>query len=64
MKYNKITIGQFLKCKTIADLEPDILNRNIKLLAELSGKTFDEIESLPIEKLTNALKDFNLCIRV
>ena len=59
MKYNKITIGQFLKCKTIADLEPDVLNRNIKLLAELSGKTFDEVESLPIEKLTNALKDFN-----
>jgi hypothetical protein len=59
MKYNKITIGQFLKCKTIADLEPDVLNRNIKLLAELSGKTFDEIESMPIEKLTDALKDFN-----
>lgn len=59
MKFNKITIGQFLKCKTIADLEPDLINRNIKLLAELSGKTFDEIESMPIEQLTAALKDFN-----
>lgn len=59
MKFDKITIGQFLKCKTIADLEPDLINRNIKLLAELSGKTFDEVESMPIEQLTNALKDFN-----
>ncbi|MFY8165501.1 MAG: hypothetical protein ACOVJ8_02845, partial [Sediminibacterium sp.] len=25
----------------------------------LSGKTFDEIESMPIEKLTEALKEFN-----
>ena len=59
MKFDKITIGQFLKCKTIADLEPDLINRNIKLLAELSGKTFDEVESMPIEQLTDALKDFN-----
>jgi hypothetical protein len=59
MKFDKITIGQFLKCKTIADLEPDLINRNIKLLAELSGKTFDEVESMPIEQLTAALKDFN-----
>jgi hypothetical protein len=59
MIFKQITIGQFLKCKTISDLETDPLNRQIKLLAELSGKSFDEIESMPIEKLTEALKEFN-----
>ena len=59
MKFEKITISQFIKCKTIAELESDPLNRNIKLLAELTGKSFDEIESMPIDKLTIALKSFS-----
>ena len=59
MKFEKITISQFIKCKTIAELESDPLNRNIKLLAELTGKSFDEIESMPIDKLTVALKSFS-----
>ena len=54
-----ITIGNFIKCKTIAELESDPLNRNIKLLAELTGKTFDEVETMPIDKLTKELKAFN-----
>ena len=59
MKFEKITISQFIKCKTIAELETDPLNRNIKLLAELTNKTFDEIESMPIEDLTKSLKAFS-----
>lgn len=59
MKFEKITISQFIKCKTIAELESDPLNRNIKLLAELTGKSFDEIESMPIDKLTLALESFS-----
>ena len=59
MKFEKITISQFIKCKTIAELETDPLNRNIKLLAELTNKTFDEVESMPIDKLKLALKSFS-----
>jgi hypothetical protein len=59
MKFEKITISQFIKCKTIAELESDPLNRNIKLLAELTNKTFDDVESMPIDKLKLALKSFS-----
>ena len=59
MKFEKITISQFIKCKTIAELETDPLNRNIKLLAELTNRTFDEVESMPIDKLKLALKSFS-----
>ena len=59
MKFEKITISQFIKWKTIAELETDPLNRNIKLLAELTNRTFDEVESMPIDKLKQALKSFS-----
>lgn len=61
MKYDfkKLTIGEFLKCKTIADLEDDPLQKKIKLLAAVSKRDIDEIESLSIEQLTKELKTFN-----
>ena len=57
--FQNLTIGEFLKCKTIADLEDDPLQRKIKLLAAVSKRTEDEIESLSIEQLTKELKDFD-----
>ena len=59
MKFEKITISQFIKCKTIAELETDPLNRNIKLLGELTNRSFHEVESMPIDKLKLALKSFS-----
>jgi len=59
MKLKNLTIGQFIQCKTISDFETDILDKSIKMLAIVTNKTFDEIESMPIEELTNALKEFN-----
>ena len=54
--YNDLTIGQFLKCKTIAEFETDPLQKNIRMLAEISGKTAEEIEELPISELLKKLK--------
>jgi hypothetical protein len=59
MKVNKLTIGQFIQCKTISDFETDAINKSIKMLAIVSNKTFDEIESMPIEDLTRSLKEFS-----
>lgn len=57
--YYELTIKQFLRCKTIADLESDPLQRKINMLAEVSGKTVDEIESLPISELNTQLAKFS-----
>jgi hypothetical protein len=61
MKYdfNELTISEFLKCKSIADLEDDPLQRKIKLLASVSNRTIDEVESLSIEELTKQIKEFS-----
>jgi hypothetical protein len=59
MKVNKLTIGQFIQCKTISDFETDAINKSIKMLAIVSNKTFDEIESMPIEDLTRSLQEFS-----
>jgi hypothetical protein len=61
MKYdfNELTIAEFLKCKSIADLEDDPLQRKIKLLASVSNRTIDEVESLPIDVLTKQIKEFS-----
>lgn len=53
--YGDITIKTFLKCKLIADLETDPMVRNMKLLAELTDRTMDEVESLPINELLKQL---------
>jgi hypothetical protein len=57
--YYELTIKQFLKCKTISELETDPLQRKISMLAELSGKTVDEIESMPISDLQKHLAKFS-----
>ena len=57
--YYELAIKQFLRCKTIADLESDPLQRKINMLAEVSGKTVDEIESLPISELNSQLSKFS-----
>lgn len=59
MEIKKLTIGQFIRCKTISEFEIDAIDKSIKMLAIVTNKTFDEIESLPIEELTKALKVFN-----
>lgn len=59
MNIAELTIKQFLNCKRIADLEQDPLNRNIRLLAEVSGMTIDEVEALPIEVLKKRLKELS-----
>ena len=59
MKIENLTIGQFIRCKTISDFETDVLDKSIKMLAIVSNKTFDEIESMPINELTKALEQFN-----
>lgn len=61
MKYdfNELTIAEFLKCKSIADLEDDPLQRKIKLFASVSKRTIDEVESLPIDVLTKQIKEFS-----
>lgn len=58
MDFKKLTIAEFLKCKTIADLEDDPLQRKIKLLAAVTNRTVDEVEELSIETLTKELKSF------
>jgi hypothetical protein len=59
MKLENLTIGQFIKCKTISEFETDVLDKSIKMLAIVTNKTFDEIEAMPVDELTNALKQFN-----
>ena len=54
--YNQLTIKQFLNCKRISELEADPIDRNVRLLAEITGKEVDEIESLPIGELKEQLK--------
>lgn len=54
--YSELTIKQFLRCKTIADLETDPIMRKVKMLAEIEGKDVDEVESMPIGDLLSRLK--------
>lgn len=54
-----LTINQFIKCKAIAELEPDPLTRNLKMVSIVNGKTVDELESLPIDELKKQLAEFN-----
>jgi hypothetical protein len=55
-KYSDLTIKQFLNCKLISEMQTDPIDRNVRLLAEVSGKTVDEIESLPLTELKAKLK--------
>ena len=54
--YSELTIKQFLQCKLISEMESDPLIRKMKLLSEVSGRSLDEVEGLPIEKLISELK--------
>jgi len=55
-KYSDLTIKKFLNCKLISEMQTDPIDRNVRLLAEVSGKTVDEIESLPLTELKAKLK--------
>ena len=57
--YSQLTIKQFLQCKLIAELEPDPLIRKMKMLAEVSAISFEDIETLPLGELVEALKDLS-----
>jgi len=54
--YNQLTIKQFLKIKLISELEQDPLHRKVLILSEISGVSVDEIESMPIGNMIEALK--------
>ena len=56
---NDLTIKQFLKCKTISELETDPVIRKLKLFAEIKGKTFDEVESIPMNELFAQLRELD-----
>jgi hypothetical protein len=57
--YYDLTIEQFLRIKTISQLEADPLQRNIRMVAELTGKSIDEVESMPIQDLQKLIKKFS-----
>ncbi len=57
--YNQLSIKQFLTCKRISEMEQDPIMRKVKMLAEISGKSEDEIEDLPIRELKKQLEEFN-----
>ena len=57
--YNQLSIKQFLTCKRISEMEQDPIMRKVKMLAEISGKSEDEIEDLPISELKKQLEEFN-----
>ena len=54
--YNQLTIKQFLKIKTISDVEQDPLRRKVLILSEITGRDADEIESMPIGDMLKELK--------
>lgn len=54
--YTNLTIKQFLNCKRISDTVQDPIDRNVRLLAEITDRTVDEIESLPLGELKEQLK--------
>ena len=53
--YAKLTIKQFLKCKQISELESDPIDKNIKLLSEVTGKPIEYFENLPLGELKDNL---------
>lgn len=55
--YSKLTIKQFLNCKRIAEMELDPLDKSIRLLSEISGKTQEQIEDMPIVEMKAQLKE-------
>jgi hypothetical protein len=56
---NNLTIKQFLKCKLISEIESEPVIRKLKLLAEITGKSFDEVESLPLGELYSQLRELD-----
>jgi hypothetical protein len=50
-----ITIKKFLEIQAILKLESDVLDREMKILAVVYNKTFDEIQAMPITKLKSAV---------
>jgi len=57
--YDNLTIKQFLQCKLIAELEQDPVTRKMKMYAEVSGKTLEEVEAMPIGDLVAGLKSLD-----
>jgi hypothetical protein len=57
--YDNLTIKQFLQCKLIAELEKDPVTRKMKMYAEVSGKTLEEVEAMPIGDLVAGLKSLD-----
>lgn len=55
--YSKLTIKQFLNCKRISEMELDPLDKSIRLLSEISGKTQEQIEEMPIIQMKAQLKE-------
>lgn len=54
--YYDLTIKQFLRIKTITELETDPLQRSIRMIAEVTGKTVDEIEEYTLDEIKEMAK--------
>ena len=54
--YSDLTIGQYIKCKAITNIESDPVQRKLKMLSIITGQSVDELESLPIAELIKRLK--------
>jgi hypothetical protein len=54
--YYDLTIKQFLKIRSITELESDPFMRNLKMVAEIENKTVDEIESMPVGDVIEKVK--------
>ncbi len=54
--YYELTIKQFLRIKSITELESDVFMRNLKMVAEIENKTVDEIESMPVQDVIDKVR--------
>lgn len=54
--YYELTIKQFLRIKSITELESDVFMRNLKMVAEIENKTVDEIESMPVQDVIEKVR--------
>ena len=57
--YSDLTIKQFIKCKQISELEDDPILRKVKLLAEVTGRTTEEVETMPLADMMHQLKQLD-----
>ena len=60
--WNEITISQFQECYFILGKTPDI-DSWVKVISVLSGRSCDEIESIPLKDLTKCIYSLNFLLK-